>query len=203
MTKNRNVGDILDQQTTFNVGLQVGANVKLSNVALLIGNSTVNTHANSTGFFVNGAALEGGGSFPSGTRLTFAQNTAPTGWTKDTSNYNNHALRIITGAGGGETGGTVDFTTAFTNRTIALSGSIGATTLTTPQIPSHSHSTTTGSTAAAPGAAGVRGPGSPAVAIGTDGAGGGGSHTHPAGTLAVPDQDLAVKYLNVITATKD
>jgi len=42
MTKNRNIGDILDQQTTFNVGLQVGANVVLSNTDIKIGNSTAN-----------------------------------------------------------------------------------------------------------------------------------------------------------------
>ncbi len=54
MTKNRNVGDILDQQTTFNVGLQVGANVLLSNTAVKVGNSTVNATVNSTMMSLNG-----------------------------------------------------------------------------------------------------------------------------------------------------
>ena len=53
--------------------------------------------------------------FSSTTRMIFAQGTAPTGWTKDTSNYNNHALRVVTGAA--STGGTVDFVTAFASQT--------------------------------------------------------------------------------------
>src|SRR6185369_9050730 len=47
MTKNRNIGDILDQQTTFAVGIQVNANVLLSNTDLKIGNTTANLFANS------------------------------------------------------------------------------------------------------------------------------------------------------------
>jgi hypothetical protein len=47
--------------------------------------------------------------FDTGTRMIFAQNAAPTGWTKDTTNYNQHAIRIVTGTAGG-TAGTVDFT---------------------------------------------------------------------------------------------
>ncbi len=53
--------------------------------------------------------------FDSGTRMIFAQTTAPTGFTKDTSNYNNHALRVVTGTA--STGGTVDFVTAFASQT--------------------------------------------------------------------------------------
>jgi hypothetical protein len=54
--------------------------------------------------------------FDSGTRMIFAQTTAPTGFTKDTSNYNQHALRVVTGAAG--TGGTIDFTTAFASKAV-------------------------------------------------------------------------------------
>lgn len=53
--------------------------------------------------------------FPTGTRMIFGQTTAPTGWTKDTLNYDQHALRVVTGTA--STGGTVDFTTAFTSQT--------------------------------------------------------------------------------------
>lgn len=53
--------------------------------------------------------------FPTGTRMLFGQTTAPTGWTKDTTNFNNHALRVVTGTA--STGGTVDFTTAFASQT--------------------------------------------------------------------------------------
>ena len=45
--------------------------------------------------------------FPSGTKLLFQQNTAPTGWTKSTT-HDNKALRIV--SGNVTTGGTVAFT---------------------------------------------------------------------------------------------
>jgi hypothetical protein len=54
--------------------------------------------------------------FDTGTRMIFAQTTAPTGWTKDTSNYNQHALRVVTGSA--STGGTVDFTSAFVSQSV-------------------------------------------------------------------------------------
>lgn len=126
--------------------------------------------------------------FASGTALLFAQTSAPTGWTKITS-YNDAALRIVSGTA--SSGGSVNFTTAFSN-TIT-----GAATLSTSQMPSHTH--------------GVRynaGNGSfsglQVTAINTtvndtnfpSGAtGGGGSHDHPI--------NLAVKYVDAIIATKD
>ena len=156
--------------------------------------------------------------FDAGTRLMFAQTAAPTGWTKDTVNYNEHSLRVTTGAA--STGGTVDFTTAFASKTptgsvtiTSVTGTAGATTLSTPQIPAHNHG--------------------PSLLVGTDGGnsrnaspqisgqvgtlstvslqntGGGGSHNHPfsftsgSGTFSGNAIDLAVKYLDVITATKD
>jgi hypothetical protein len=83
--------------------------------------------------------------FASGTALTFNQTSAPTGWTKLTTN-DNAALRVVSGSV--STGGSVDFTTAFASQTPAgtvstlitnVSGTIGNTTLTTSQIPSHTH----------------------------------------------------------------
>lgn len=53
--------------------------------------------------------------FPTGTRMIFGQTTAPTGWTKDTTNYDQHALRVVTGTA--SPGGTVNFTTAFASQT--------------------------------------------------------------------------------------
>ena len=72
----------------------------------------------------------------------FYQASAPTGWTKSTS-QNNKALRVVTGNGRG-TGGTSNFTTIFnsTNSVVLLgtfNGSIGNTTLTLQQLPAHSH----------------------------------------------------------------
>ena len=85
-----------------------------------------------------------GGGFASGTVMLFAQTSAPTGWTKNTTTGDNSALRVVTGSV--STGGSVGFTTAFASQTptgsvsiSTVSGSAGATTLTTPQIPSHAH----------------------------------------------------------------
>jgi hypothetical protein len=130
--------------------------------------------------------------FPSGTVLLFHQTTAPTGWTKLTT-HNDKALRIVSGTVG--SGGATAFSAV-------MNGSVGATTLTTAQIPSHAHqissnranssfyntftivtgnffSSTTGT--------------STTVNVGTDNTGGGGSHTHT----------MDVAYVDVIMASKD
>ena len=131
--------------------------------------------------------------FLSGTTMLFIQASAPAGWTKVTT-YNDYALRIVSGSGAG-TGGSVPFTTAFTN------GNVGATTLSTSQIPSHNHavkqldvgggsqkvfastafnsSASTWITATEP----------------VDNTGGGGSHTHSI--------SIAVNYIDSIICTKD
>ena len=62
--------------------------------------------------------------FPSGTKLLFYSNTAPTGWTIQTASLNDKALRVVSGSGagggtGGVTGGSTAFTSVFTSRTIA------------------------------------------------------------------------------------
>lgn len=128
--------------------------------------------------------------FASGTVMLFVQTSAPTGWTKSTT-HNDKALRVVSGTA--SSGGSVAFTTAF-----ASSLSAGATTLSTSQMPSHSHTQYSG-----------RGGGSgtaPAayydqmyidVSSGsTASAGSGGSHTH---TLP----SFAVSYVDTIIATKD
>ena len=140
----------------------------------------------------------GGGGFDAGTRMLFAQTSAPTGWTKDTTNYDNHAIRVVTGTA--STGGTVNFTTAFVSQSV--SGTVGGTTLTTAEMPSHTHpvgGTSPGGNAGNPNAsswssASRNGNTSSAAT------GGGGSHNHSFTGTAI---DLAVKYLDVITATKD
>ena len=154
---------------------------------------------------------DAGGGFAAGTRMIFAQDAAPTGWTKDTTNYNNHALRIVTGTAG-TTGGTVDFTTAFASQTpsgsvsVIVSGTVGSTTLATSQIPSHTHSYTapSGGGSADVGASGPTN----TTAANTGATGGGGSHDHSfsgsgSGSFSGNAINLAVKYLNVITATKN
>jgi hypothetical protein len=89
--------------------------------------------------------------FPSGTALLFQQTTAPTGWTKITTT-NDAGLRIVSGSV--TTGGTVGFTTAFASQAVSgsvaatasttaggtnSSGAVSSTTLTTAQIPAHTH----------------------------------------------------------------
>jgi hypothetical protein len=55
------------------------------------------------------AAFQNTTGFAAGTKLVFPQATAPTGWTKDTTN-NDMALRVVTGTGGG-IGGTHNLST--------------------------------------------------------------------------------------------
>lgn len=136
----------------------------------------------------------GSGAFASGTIMLFAQTAAPTGWTKNTTTNNNSGLRVVTGAAG--TGGTVDFTTAFTSQSVA--GTNSGYTLTTPDIPSHQHtlgcSTTTGVTTGGSATCFT------APNQNTGAAGGGGSHTHTFTGTAI---NLAVKYVDIIQASKD
>ena len=56
--------------------------------------------------------------------MIFQQTSAPTGWTKDTSDTNQRALRVVSGTA--SSGGSVDFTTAFASRSV--SGSVANTT---------------------------------------------------------------------------
>jgi hypothetical protein len=157
----------------------------------------------------------GGTTIPAGTVMLFGQTAAPTGFTKLTD-QDNASLRVVSGTA--STGGSVNFTTAFASQTptgsvsiTAVSGSAGATTLTTPQIPSHTHvvqrygsgtGTTVSTFSADRGALTNLIP--PTTATGGDA-----SHTHPfsfssgSGTFTGNAINLAVKYVDVIRATKD
>jgi len=140
--------------------------------------------------------------FAAGTVLLFYQAAAPTGWTQVTT-QNNKALRVVSGTGGG-TGGTVAFTTAFASQAVAGTvGTSGATTLSTAEMPAHTHSYALAS-------------GSFTAPIGFDtyfylstvsattgSQGGGGSHTHTGGTFTGTAINLAVQYIDIILASKD
>jgi hypothetical protein len=156
--------------------------------------------------------------FPTGTRMSFQQTSAPTGWTKDTTAaLNNSAMRIVTGSV--VNGGSVDFTTAFASQTptgsvtiTSVTGSAGATTLTTPQIPSHTHQVSQNlGGSGAPGRQVVTQPvyTGPIATVTTTATGGGGSHDHPfsfssgSGTFTGSAINLAVKYYDFIIATID
>jgi microcystin-dependent protein len=129
--------------------------------------------------------------------MLFQQTSAPTGWTKQTT-HNNKALRCVSGSAG--SGGSVGFTTAFTSRSGV--GTVAATTLTTSQIPSHTHPLSRQS-----GNNNINSQSS-RYALATDnnlgidntaGAGGGGSHTHGFDLT----MNFDVQYVDLIIAAKD
>lgn len=153
-----------------------------------------------------------------GTLMLFQQTAAPTSWTKDTTSHNNKALRVVTGTA--SPGGTTAFTSVFTSRTPAGSvsvsgsnsgGSVGNTTLTESQIPSHVHSINHHfGNQATPGQ--ISGGETLFRATNNSNAtGGSGAHAHP---FTVPSwsgsasftgtaQDFAVQYVDVIIASKN
>jgi hypothetical protein len=137
-----------------------------------------------------GASGTAGTTIPAGTVMLFAQTAAPTGFTKLTT-HNNKALRVVSGAA--SSGGSVAFTTAFASQ--AVNGTVGNTTLTTAQMPSHTHTTTGITTGSDFGGDGRQG-----NTINTGATGGGGSHNHSFTGTAI---DLAVQYVDVILASKD
>jgi len=130
---------------------------------------------------------------PSGTKMLFAQTSAPTGWTKSTT-HDNKALRVVSGTA--SSGGTTAFTSVFTSRTI-----------TTANMPVHTH--------------GVTDPGHTHSYVGYQSGSGAGltqgtnapqfSATTGSNTTGISIQnagsgtamDFAVQYVDVIIATKD
>lgn len=143
-----------------------------------------------------------GGGFSAGTAMMFVQTAAPTGWTKSTT-HNDKVLRVVSGSA--SSGGTTAFSTVFANQTptITTSGlSAGATTLSTSQIPSHTH-TMSRATDPCAGGTGVSTQFSGGTFT-TNATGGGGSHTHSiSGSATSSAITLNVQYVDVIIATKD
>lgn len=146
---------------------------------------------------------------PQNSVMVFYETSAPGGWTKVTS-HDNKALRVVSGTGGGfGSGGTAGpggspFTNVMTTRpfsgTFTATGTIGATTLTTQQIPSHSHNAGS-SVTVSPGSPGVQGRRVNGQAPATSSTGGGQSHTHPFAGNPAPysgSLDLRVQYIDVI-----
>jgi hypothetical protein len=147
-----------------------------------------------------------------GSLVTFQQTSAPTSWTKQIT-HDNKALRVVSGTA--TPGGSTAFTSVFASRTPAGSvsvsvsgGSVGNTTLTTPQIPSHTHPAGGGGSGSAAGP-------TPSSSVGTGqqsetgSAGGGGSHTHPftvgsaSGSFSGTALDFAVAYVDIIICSKN
>jgi hypothetical protein len=140
---------------------------------------------------------------PAATVMLFYQNAAPTGWTI-VATQNNKALRVVSSAGG-VAGGSVGFTTAFASQAVSGTvGTSGATTLSTAQIPSHTHSIQTYYGQGVLGSVGNGAePYGGSFVAATNAAGGGGSHTHPGGTFTGTAINLAVQYIDVIIASKN
>jgi hypothetical protein len=124
--------------------------------------------------------------FPSGTRMSFQQTAAPTGWTKDTTAaINDSILRLVTGTA--SNGGA----TAFSSWAAITSTS--AYTLATADIPSHTHGW--GYNTGKLGGNNTTGLQTSVSNAQTSGAtGGGGSHSH-----GVSSQNL--KYYDFIIAS--
>lgn len=148
------------------------------------------------------------------TAMLFVQTSAPTGWTKDTTTHNNKALRVTTGVAG--SGGTVDFTTAFASQSVT--GTVGGTALTEAQIPNHYHFLFAND-ATAPGGISadtyanhtyngggdttsyaIKGDSTLPTLGRSSSVGSGSTHDHSFTGTAI---NLAVKYIDVILATKD
>jgi len=132
------------------------------------------------------------GGVPSGTRMSFNQTTAPTGWTKDTTAaLNDSIMRIVTGSVG--SGGANAFST-FNGQTATA-----AHTLTTADIPAHTH-TYNGVLSATSGPAGrILTPdvtvNEKALGVATSSVGSGGAHSHGIVT--------SIKYNDFIIASKN
>ena len=148
---------------------------------------------------ITDAGSRSGGGVESDTVMVFHQSAAPTGWTKLTAtgtgddSITHVCLRCVTGNITDGVGGTVAMTTAFASQAVA------AHTVASNEMPSHAHFMH-GCIAGPANQAGRPGhdTGSNLAPLGcnTCTTGGGGSHTHTA-------INLAVKYVDVIVASKD
>ena len=247
-------GQKLDGYTTASIG-ELKDGVTATTQAASDNTTKVATTAYVTTAIANADA------FPSGTKMLFQQTAAPTGWTKVTSGVDNKALRVVSGtAGSGGSNAfsntladrsitaNADNTTMTGNVSVAnstaggnVSVSIGSSstggtvnnhTLSTNEMPSHTHGITGGnwggSTRRAPvntyltqynantnstggGGGHSHGFSGSSHSHNTNASFSGNAHTHNATFTAaahnhsinVTNLDLAVSYLDVIIASKD
>lgn len=126
--------------------------------------------------------------FPTGTKMAFFQATAPIGWTQDTT-HNDALLRVVSGATGGNFGGTDGFVAT------PLASTAGHA-LTVAEMPAHTHTYNKGDPSTA--TQGNYIPGAPyyvEIASTTGSTGGSTAHAH--------NITFAPKYIDMIIATKD
>jgi hypothetical protein len=178
------------------VGLSTAANLTITNFTLS-GVGTVGVGAS----FLNSSGIPFA-AFAAGTTMIFQQTSSPTGWTKNTT-HDNKALRIVNGTVG--SGGNVGFTTAFASRTITGNVDISnaAVTLTTTQMPAHTHTAAlVSSIQNLDGGANANLYSGNTYSTGS--AGSSGSHTHSnTATFTADSANFAVQYVDVIIASKD
>ena len=141
----------------------------------------------------SGSIVLPAGGLASGTKTDFFQAAAPTDWTQDATN-NDKMLRVVSGTGGG-TGGTAAVSSPAHNL------AAGAHTLTSSEMPSHTHSTNTrrrqnGYQPAQPS----KQSGAPSLNHNdtSNSTGSSGSHLH-----SLSGSVTASAYMDVIIATKD
>lgn len=134
--------------------------------------------------------------FPAGTIMAFQQTNAPTGWTKEVT-HNNKSLRVVTGTA--SSGGATAFTSVF-----GSGKTTGSHTLTSSQIPAHSHKFIchdgTEGGGSSPWGPQFVGSITTSLSLGNspsteNNTGGGSGHTH---TLS-----LDLQYVDIILAAKD
>jgi len=97
--------------------------------------------ANGLSYTWDGTAWRKGSSIevvPSGSRMIFHQASAPSGWTKSTTN-NDRALRVISGSTGGQQGGDYAFSARLNSTVTTGGGAVQSHILSQAQMPSHYH----------------------------------------------------------------
>ena len=167
------------------------------------------THTVLNGLDARVTAIESG-VHASGTKMLFQQSTAPTGWTKDT-NYNDHAIRVVTGtasSGGTNAFSTLDATASGTINT-SVTGSVGGTAITNAQLPNNwYHKPNTPGGSLSDNYANFNYQAHHVDWITYRIQGGGQTHTHSlslsaTSTFTGSANALDVQYVDVIVATKD
>ena len=149
-----------------------------------------------------------------GTVAVFYQTSAPQGWSQ-VNTHTDKALRVVNaasgtsgsfGSGTDEGAGGQPFSTIFPSSVRPISGNVTAagsvqpTTLTTQQIPGHTHNAGS-SVNVSPGSPGIGGRAVNTSAPATSPTGGGQAHTHPFSGGSSPYSgtiDLRVQYIDVI-----
>jgi len=173
-------------------GTPIGVNAQAAGNFSSIG-ETVRGTGKFTDLDISGG-FTGYANIEQGTSMCFFQAAAPTGWTQNTT-HNDKALRVVSGAGGGN-GGSVAFETAFASK--AVTGTNVGTGLSIAQMPAHSH--TYGHNNSAPRSGGGVNGGSFISTLATSTVGSGATHTHTFNGTAI---NLDVQFIDVIVASLD